>query len=173
MGEQVESGRIVNVRYRQDIVEGAEYDGIGRGCDGSGGDVEMNAPGQDEGPGGHLGEQVEMGAIKRDRKRQSDGDGSQIDWRRIQTDGAASGARCSSKRAGTRLLAGYQASQHGRYERNTSNVLGLSTPLPYYLRRPYTHPNPPQHRGKLKTRPKCQHHQMDLPSHLDVSRPIE
>ena len=38
-GEQVESGRIENVLYRQDVVEGAEYDGIGRGRDGSGGDV--------------------------------------------------------------------------------------------------------------------------------------
>ena len=144
MGEQVESGRIEIVRYHQDVVEGAEYDKIGRGRDGSGGDVETNAPGQDEGPGGHLGEQVEMGSIERDRKRQNDGDGSWIDGRRSRMDGAASGARYSSKRAGTRLLAGCQASQHGRYERNTSDIAGPSTPLPYYLRRPHTHPNPPR-----------------------------
>ena len=42
---------------RQDVVEGAEYDRVGRGCDRSGGDVEMNLPDGDEGPGGHLGEQ--------------------------------------------------------------------------------------------------------------------
>ena len=133
-GEQVESGRIENVLYRQDVVEGAEYDGIGRGRDGSGGDVQTNAPGQDEGPGGRLSEQVEMGSIERDRKRQSDSDGSRIDGRRSWMDGAASGARYGSKQVGTRLLAGYQASQHGRYERNTSDVPGPSTPVPYYLR---------------------------------------
>ena len=33
---------------RQDVVEGAEYDRIGRGCDRSGGDVEMNLPDGDE-----------------------------------------------------------------------------------------------------------------------------
>ena len=66
---------------RQDVVEGAEYDVIGRGHGGSGGDVEMNPPDRDEGPGGHLGEQVEMGAIEHDRKRQSDCDDSRIDGR--------------------------------------------------------------------------------------------
>ena len=162
MGEQVESGRVENVRDRQDVVEGAEYDEIGRGCDGSGGDDETNAPGRDEGPGGHLGEQVEMGAIEHDRKRQSDGDGSRIDGRRSQMYGAASGARYSSKRAGMRLLDGYQTSQHGRYECNTSDAPGPSAPPP-----------PPRRRGRLKTRPKCQHHQMDLPSKPDVLSPIE
>ena len=39
-------------------------------------------------------------------------------------DGAASGTRYSSKRAGTRLLAEYQASRHRWYERNTSDILG-------------------------------------------------
>ena len=66
---------------RQDVVEGTEYNGIGHGCDGSGGDVETHAPDRDEGPGGHQGEQDEMGAIKHDQKRQSDGDGSRIDRR--------------------------------------------------------------------------------------------
>ena len=95
-----------------------------------------------------------MGSIERNLKRQSDGDGSWIYGRRSRMDGAASGARYSSKRAGTRLLAGYQASQHGRYERNTSDIPGPSTPLPYYLRRPHTHPNPPRRRGRPKTRTK-------------------
>ena len=94
-----------------------------------------------------------MGSIERDRKRQSDSDGSRIDGRRSRMDGAASGARYGSKQVGTRLLAGYQASQYGRYERNTSDVPGPSTPVPYYLRRPHTHPNPPRRRERLKTRP--------------------
>ena len=47
---------------RQDVVEGAEYDRIGRGCDRSGGDVETNLPDGDEGPGGHLGERDRDGS---------------------------------------------------------------------------------------------------------------
>ena len=38
---------------RANVVECVGYDGIGREHDGSGDDVEMNAPGRDEGPGGH------------------------------------------------------------------------------------------------------------------------
>ena len=55
-----------------------------------------------------------MEAIERDRKRQSDGDDSQVVGRQGQMDVAASGAHYSSKQAGAQLLAGYQASQHGR-----------------------------------------------------------
>ena len=81
---------------------------------------------------------IEMGAIKRDRKRQSDGNDSLIDGRQGWMDGAASCARYSSKQAGTRLLAEYQASQHKWYEHNTSDVPGLSIPPPYHPRRPHT-----------------------------------
>ena len=78
---------------------------------------------------------VEMGGIERNRKRQSDGNDSRMDGRQGWMDGAASCARYSSKRAGMRLLAGYQ---HRWYEHNTSDVPGLSTPPPYHPRRSHT-----------------------------------
>ena len=40
-------------REGEDVVERIGYDGIRCGHDESGDDVEMNAPGRDEGPGGY------------------------------------------------------------------------------------------------------------------------
>ena len=56
---------------------GPQKDGIGRGRDGSSGDIETNAPGRGEGPGGHLGDQEAMKAVERYWRRQNivEGDG--------------------------------------------------------------------------------------------------
>ena len=114
-----------------------------------------------------------MEAIERDRKRQSDGDDSRVVGRRGQMDGAASGARYSSKRAGTRLVAEYQASRHGRYERNTSDIPRPSTPFPGDFGHT-DHPNSPRCRGRIKPRElEVSATQEDLPGDTGVSGPIE
>ena len=139
----------------QDIVKGAGHNGIGRGRDGSGDDIDTNTPGRVIRPGGQLGEQEAMGDIERDWRRQDVVGGGRCDGSKGGKGGATSAARRDPKRLETEGLAEYQASQHEpeQRQRTTTNVPGSSTPPPNHPRRPHSHPNPPHRRGRLKTRP--------------------
>ena len=68
-------GRVERDWSGTNVIEGVEYDIIGRRHDGSRDNVETNLPGRDEGPGGHLGEQETMCDVEVDWKRQSISDG--------------------------------------------------------------------------------------------------
>jgi hypothetical protein len=69
-------------------------------------------------------------------------------------DSAMSGAWCNSKRVKTHSLAGAEGGQHGRRKNTKAHPPGPSKPPPIDHRRPTYHPNPPHHRGQLKTRPR-------------------
>ena len=80
--------------------------------------------------------------------------GGECDGNEGGKDGATSAPHCDSKRVETDVLAGYQAGQHEQPQHAMSDIPRPSTPLPDHHKQPHTHPNPPRHRGRLKTRPK-------------------
>ena len=133
-GEQEASRGVEGVRDRRKVVDDAEHDGICHGRDGSGGDVETNAPGRDRGPGGQSSEQEAMGDVERDWKRENAVGGAGYDGRWCRMDGATSGARCNSKRVGTRSLAEEQTSQHEQRKRTTAHVPRPPIPPPSHHR---------------------------------------
>jgi hypothetical protein len=139
---------------RRKVVERAEYDRIRPSSDGNSRGVDANTLCRDKAPGGDPGERNDSGEVEDDRERQSDGNGDHRGWRRGDKDGATSAARRDSKRVETDALAGYQTDQHNQRQRTARNVPGPSTPPPDDHRRPTYHPNPPRHRGRLKTRPR-------------------
>jgi hypothetical protein len=89
-----------------------------------------------------------------DWRRQSDGDGNQMDGRRRDTDGRANSTWQDSKRVKTQLLVGDKG-QHQRFTRNEiADIPEPSTPLPNDPKRPIDKPNPLRRRGKMKSRPR-------------------
>jgi hypothetical protein len=83
-------------------------------------------------------EMVESGDVVGDWRRQSDGDGDQMDGRRRDTDGRANSARQDSKQVKTRLLVGDKG-QHQRFTRNEiADIPEPSTPFPTTLSDPST-----------------------------------
>ena len=97
---------------RRNVVEGSEYDGIGRVRDGNGDDVDTNAPGRVRGSGDTGGKQEATGGVERDWRRRNDVKGVGCDGNSGIMDGATSAARRDSKRVETDALAEYEASQH-------------------------------------------------------------
>jgi hypothetical protein len=134
-------------------VEHAEYDGNRPRSEENARGVETSAPCRDTGPPGNMGERIESGGDGGSRERQSNGNGDQRGGIRCGKDDATSGARSDSKRVDTSLLAEGKAGQHERRKRETTDVPRPSTPPTDTSKRPMDHPNPPRHRGRLKTRP--------------------
>ena len=153
LGEQVRPGHVEDVWDRRNVVDSGGYDGIDPRSDENERVVETNALRRGIGPGGHRGEQEATGDVERDWKRQNVVEGAGYDGRWGRMDGATSGARCNSKRVGTRSLAEEQTSQHEQRKRTTAHVPRPPIPPPSHHRRPHTHPNPPRRRGRMKTRP--------------------
>ena len=135
------------------LVEDADYDGIHPRSDENERVVETNVLRRVGGPGGPEGDQEAMGDVEDDWDRQDDAEGVGCDGNGGRKGGATSAAHRNSKRVKTDVLAAYQGNQHEQRQRTTSDVPEPSNPPPNYPRRPYTHPNPPRRRGRLKTRP--------------------
>ena len=118
-----EESRAVEVDWsRGNVVDGGELDGIGRGRDGNGDDVDKYAPGRVRGSGDPGGEQEATGCVERDWKRETVVEGAGYDGRWCRMDGATSAARRDSKRVETDALAEYQASQHEQRQDRKSVV---------------------------------------------------
>ena len=114
-----------------------EYDGIGRGRDGSGDDVDTNAPGRVRGSGDPGGEQEATGGVERDWRHRNDVEGIGCDGNSGRMDDATSAARRDSKRVETDALAKYEASQHEQRQRTTTDAPEPSNPPPQHHEHPW------------------------------------
>ena len=118
-GNKVDSGS-------QNVVKGAEYEGTCTRSDGSAHVIQMNMQRRDR-PGGHLSDEVRLGAIGSDWEHRNYGEGARDDERRCRMVGTTNGARCNLKWIETRPLAGTRVHQYDWYNRNTTNIPRLST----------------------------------------------
>ena len=95
-----------------------------------------------------------MGDVKDDWDHWNVVNGSKCDGNEGGKDGAMSIPHCNSKWVKTDVLAGYQGGQHQQHQHTMSDIPRPPTPLPDHHKQSQTYPNPPCHRGRLKTQAK-------------------